>query len=174
MSSNHSGARRAYHDINTCIVTTQSTTASLQDQLRALQNYMSRDHPRPIGALHSLYATPLHRCSTSPNYKVLPHHHLQPLLLSHHLLSDYRNLLFRTATRHPCTNCIWNRPRPPRQLRHLHLHHTSSSSPLQIQNQLRQLQVNTTSWMGGVLCMQSNPQTGTLRVHTSTQRILPK
>ena len=49
MSSNHSGARRAYHDINTCIVTTQSTTASLQDQLRALQNYMSRDHPRPLG-----------------------------------------------------------------------------------------------------------------------------
>ena len=30
---------------------------------------MSRDHPRPIGALHSLYATPLHRCYTSPNYK---------------------------------------------------------------------------------------------------------
>ena len=30
---------------------------------------MSRDHPRPIGALHSLYATPLHCCYTSPNYK---------------------------------------------------------------------------------------------------------
>ena len=54
MSSNHSGARRAYHDINTCIVTTQSTTASPPRPLRALQNYMSCDHPDHHGAQHSL------------------------------------------------------------------------------------------------------------------------
>ena len=52
-----------------------ATSTSTQRQpssshLRALQYHMSCDHPKTnIGAQHSLYATPLHCCYTSPIYK---------------------------------------------------------------------------------------------------------